>query len=454
MNHLTDEELMLYLVDRTQLVDCERVEAHIESCAECRERLAVELTLEGDLRYREVWNDAERFDVKPPRFGDFLATAKHIERENADAERRLAAIFKSPMPFEKRDIVSDSRFHTAAVVRKLCAEAERLHARSPRRSFEYASRAATIAAGLGESSTVKLLLGIALREEATALRFLGKFKEGLRLLDNAELILTELPGGAYDLAVAWYVRASLLVQFGEPQRTREALVQVRKACDVLTGFADNHRLLRARALEAVCLLHLGQRVEALAADEEVISLARRACDQNLLAYGLMNAADVLTELRELPKAERYHSEALALFDELGITVESVRNEWLLARVSGMRGALRASVESLASSREKLFELGLLDDHALATLDWSEFRLALDEPSGVAEACREIILRYESESMTRNARLALAHLQEALRKQSATPELVREVREYLTLLPRHPDRPFAPSPSALPSQKKY
>jgi hypothetical protein len=119
----------------------------------------------------------------------------------------------------------------------------------------------------------------------------------------------------------------------------------------------------------------------------------------------------------------------------------------------MRGALQVSVESLASSRGRLFELGLLDDHALATLDWCEFRLALDEPTGVAEACRQIILRYESESMTRNARLALAHLQEALRKESATPALVREVRDYLASLPRRPDRPFVPS-SGSSSQKRY
>jgi tetratricopeptide (TPR) repeat protein len=213
-------------------------------------------------------------------------------------------------------------------------------------------------------------------------------------------------------------------------------------------------VLRAKILEAACLLYLSRPVEALAATEEVISRARGEGDRKILVYGLKNAAEMLVELRDLARAETYYSEALALFDELGIVVESARSEWLLARVAGMRGALQSSTEGLAASRAKLFELGLLDDHALATLDWSEFRLALDEPAGVAEACRQIILRYESESMTRNARLALAHLQEALRKENATPSLVREIRDYLALLPRYPHRPFAPSASAHSSQEKH
>ncbi len=452
MNHPTDEELMLYLFDPAQEAGSD-IEAHTAACLECQERVSTEAKLESDLRHRQVWNDVPAFAAKPPRLGEFLDEVKRIEKEDADAAKRLAAILKSPMPFEDRDIVDDPRFKTPGVVRRLCAEAERFHDRSPRRSFEYASRAAAIAAKLGESSEVKLLLGIALREQATALRFLGEFKEALRLLGEAEPILSALPCGAYDLALASYVRASVLVQFDEPQKTREALAHVRKACDVIADYSDDRRLLRAKALEAVCLLHLGQHEESLAADVEVISLARRERDQNLLAYGLMNAAAVLTELQDFSKAERYHSEALALFDELGVTVESVRNEWLLARVMGMRGALQVSVESLAESRRKLFELGLLDDHALATLEWCEFRLALNEPTGVAEACRQIIVRYESESMTRNARLALAHLQETLRKEKATPELVREVRDYLASLPRHPDRAFVPS-SGASSQKTY
>jgi len=54
MNHLTEEELMLYLFDRTRLPDGEAIEAHINGCAECQERVAMENTLEQDLRWSRL----------------------------------------------------------------------------------------------------------------------------------------------------------------------------------------------------------------------------------------------------------------------------------------------------------------------------------------------------------------------------------------------------------------
>ena len=98
---------------------------------------------------------------------------------------------------------------------------------------------------------------------------------------------------------------------------------------------------------------------------------------------------------------------------------------------------------LDTSREALQQLGLRDDHALATLEWAEVRLALNRPHGVAKVCREIFLQFDSEGMTRNARLALAYLHEALASQSATPDLVREIRLYLKALPQKPSAVFAP-----------
>lgn len=450
MTHPSDETLMTYLFDASRLSDRTQVEIHIAECAECRDRLEVESAIERDLRDHRVWRDVEQFQGRPARLNDFLTEARRIEREDGDAARRLAPLFKSPLAFEDAEIVSDPRFHTEGVVRKLCAEAERLHDRRPNLSLEYATAAAEIAKRLDATSASRLsALAIAIREQATALRFLGEFKKALMLLDEAEALLQKIPGGAYDLAVAWYVRSSVLLQLDDADKNREALSLVQRAGSVFEEYADDPRLLRTKILEAVCFLHMDRAADALSADENVIALARAQGDGNLLAYGFKNAAEALVILRNLEKAERYYSEALTLYDELGVLVESARCEWLLARVLGLRGGLQRSAESLEAARLKLWGLGLRDDHALATLDWSEMRLALDRPDDVAEACRQIIVHYESEAMTRNARLALACLHEALRKRQATPRLVREVREYLALLPRYPDRPFVPS-TAVPS----
>jgi tetratricopeptide (TPR) repeat protein len=451
MTHLSDEILMAYLFDASRLSDRTQVEIHIAECEECRDRLTLENAIEGDLRDRRVWGDVEQFQGRPARLDHFLAEARRIEKEDGDAARRLAPLFKSPLAFDDADIVSDRRFHTEGVVRKLCAEAERLHDRRPKLSLEYATAAADIAKKLYGSSASRMpAFATAMREQATALRFLGEFKKALMLLDQAEALFEKMPGGAYDLAVAWYVRSSVLLQLDEVDKNSEALSLVQSASAVFSEYGDDPRLLRAKILEAVCFLHMDRAVDALSADENVMTLARSQGDRNLLAYGFKNAAEALVTLGDLEKAERYYSEALTLYDELGVLVESARCEWLLARVLGMRGDMLKSAESLEVAKLKLLGLGLRDDHALATLDWSEMRLALDRPDGVAEACRQIFVHYESEAMTRNARLALACLHEALRKGQATPRLVRDVREYLALLPRYPDRPFVPSTSAFPS----
>lgn len=450
MTHLSDETLMTYMFDASRLSERTQVEIHIAECEECRDRLTVESAIEGDLRDHRVWGDVEQFQGRPAGLDDFLAEARRFEKEDVDAARRLAPLLKSPLAFDDADIVSDPRFHTEGVVRKLCAEAEGLHDRRPNLSLEYATTAAEIAKRLdGTSASRMSALAIAIREQATALRFLGKFRKALMLLDQAEALFEKMPGGAYDLAVAWYVRSSVLLQLDEVDKNREALSLVQSASAVFSEHGDDRRLLRAKILEAVCFLHMERAADALSADENVMTLARAQGDRNLLAYGFKNAAEALMSLGNLEKAERYYSEALTLYDELGVSVESARCEWLLARVLGMRGALEKSAESLEVAKLRLLGLGLRDDHALATLDWSEMRLVLELPDGVAEACRQIIVHYESEAMMRNARLALACLHEALRKRQATPRLVREVREYLALLPRYPDRPFVPS-TAIPS----
>lgn len=94
-------------------------------------------------------------------------------------------------------------------------------------------------------------------------------------------------------------------------------------------------------------------------------------------------------------------------------------------------------------RGELQSLGLLNDHALATLDWAAAALALGESTGVAEACKDIVIRFESEGMMKNARLALAYMHEALARRTATPALLQQVRTYLEHLPTHPNLAFVP-----------
>lgn len=165
-------------------------------------------------------------------------------------------------------------------------------------------------------------------------------------------------------------------------------------------------------VEAHCLHFAGKEAEAAPAYEAVAVQARAEGNQNILACGLNDAATAYLNLEQFERAERYYVDALVLFDELGLATEKTRVEWSLAIVLVRRGDLATGAERLDAVRGELMRLGLLNDHALATLDWAEARLALGESSGVAEACRSIVIGFESEGMMKNARLALAYVHDA------------------------------------------
>ena len=157
---------------------------------------------------------------------------------------------------------------------------------------------------------------------------------------------------------------------------------------------------------------------------------------------LFRSALRAVDLRQLDGAERYYSEALVLFDELGVPTEKARTMWALGSVAVARGNLEEGAARLDGSRTELARLGLTNDAAQATLEWAEVCLALKKPEGVAAACRDIVIVFNSEGMQRRAKEALTVLHEALTTGKATPELVHRVRLYLEQLPANPSRRFA------------
>jgi tetratricopeptide (TPR) repeat protein len=224
----------------------------------------------------------------------------------------------------------------------------------------------------------------------------------------------------------------------------EAATLARKARKTFSDYGDSSRELSASIVEAWCLLGLHDAPRAARTFEDVITIARRTGDTGMLARGLTNAGYAYMISGELEKPEAYYVEALALFDELGLTTEVARTNWNFATLVLLRGDLLSGCELLDASRAELAGLGLANDAAKATLRWAEARLAIGMCEDVAEACRQIVMIFDSEQMTQRARIALAHLQAALDEGTATDGIVREVREYIENLPWHPDQAFVTS----------
>jgi tetratricopeptide (TPR) repeat protein len=438
--HYDDDELSDYALAPSLDPGREAIEQHVAGCAACRTRLQIAQELEEAFRDEEMWGAVDLLLTRPQRLEAARAEYARIEREGAEAEALLSPLLKSPLRFRGAEIDTDSRFHTASVVRNLCLAAHARHEKQPQFSLAITNAACRIALQLPKSGTERrAVLALAVRERANAFRYLGRFAEGLKSLDDAAKLFDQSPGtDPFDLAIVSYIRATIYLKSG---RAAEGLPLAREAAEVLREYGDRSRELAAVMAEAVCLIYTGHPSKAAETFERVALIARATEQPEILARALQNAGEAYLAASNPEQATPRLIEALALFDNLGLTTERTRSIWKLASARAAEGALHEAAEQLERVRSELAELGLTNDAALATLEWAEVRLALGESSGVAERCAAIAVDFETEGMLRNARIALAYLQEALRSGNATPDVVRHVRAYLTDLPNRPAGAF-------------
>ena len=441
MKHYDEETLSRYGLDRSLVSDSDAIEAHLEECPICRGSFTGLMEIDEAMRDPRTWANVDALRSSAARFDDALALKARIDAEDAAAARLLSPLLRSPLRFRNAAIARNPKAQTAGVVRFLCAAANERHEKRPEFSLELTLCAYDIALALGAkpSTSRRFCMALSLRERANALRYLGRFADAEEALDSAEELFDETPAAdPHDIAIVRLIRATVFV---ESERLEEARLLSRKAARVFREYGDRSRELAALLVEAISLNFEGKIAESARVFEKVAAKARAGGDRKLLARALNDAANAYLDLERFDDAESSFVEALVIFDELDIETEKARVAWSLALVLVRRGDLAAGATRLDAARIELERLKLVNDHALATLDWAWARLALGEASGVAEACKRIVVRFESEGMMQSARMALAHLREALAAGSATPYLVSEIRKYLERLPASPGVPF-------------
>lgn len=442
MKHYDEETLSRYALDRSLVSDGEAIEAHLTECETCHGSFRDLMEIDEAMRDPRTWASVDALRSSPARFEEALALKARIDAEDAAAARLLSPLLRSPLRFRNADIPRNPKAQTAGVVRYLCAAAKERHEKRPEFSLELTLCAHDVALELEKTPSApqqRFCMALSLRERANALRYLGRFADALQALDSAETLFDDDPAaGPHDIAIVWLIRATV---FMESERLEEARLLSRKAAGVLREYGDRSRELAALLVEASCLHFAGRNGEAAKAYERVATKARTEGDRSLLARALNAAANAYLDLERFQDAERSLIDALVVFDELDLATEKARVAWSLALVLVRRGDLAVGVQRLETVRAELEALHLVNDHALATLDWAAARLALGETAGVSEACKRIVMRFESEGMMKSARMALAHLHEALAGGTATPDFVFQVRKYLERLPAHPGVPF-------------
>jgi tetratricopeptide (TPR) repeat protein len=443
MTHYDDDTLSRFALDPILVDAPTSIAAHVTTCDACRGRMEHLREIDAAMGHTETWTHVDALRTRSARLDEALALQARIDEEDRAAERLVARPLSAPIRFRQANLSANPKALQPGVVRYLCAAAHRLHEERPEFSLLIARTAYAIAYKLeqGPQTARRLYMGVSLREAANAFNYLGRFTEALTALNDAEKLFDESPGAdPHDIAIVWLIRATVVTELGRPD---DALTLARRAAEVFRDYGDHVRELSARLVEAHGLYIAGHNVEAAVAYDAIATRAQAEGHRNILACARNDAANAYLNLHEFDTAERNYIDALVLFDELGLATQKARVAWSLALVLVRRGELAKGAERLDTARGELQRLGLLHDHGLATLDWAAARLALGDTAGVAEACKSIVIRFESEGMMRNARLALAYVHEALARKAATPALLQQVRMYLADLPTHPDGAFVP-----------
>lgn len=444
MRHYTEEELADYAFDPRSHAEKAGVEAHLAVCPECRDRLAFVERIDAALREPVAWDVSDDIRSETPPPPDVLRQrARAIDEEAAAARTLLAPLLASSVRFRNGRVEEDPRFRTTGAVAELYRAARDLSERQPTFALLAANAAVSIATKLAVARTLRshLHLGRAHFERGRTLFVIGRYKDAEQSLERAESAYDEDPTTTgWDHAWVWLIRANIYV---ESERMGQGRILAMRAARQFRIFGDPVMYLNARLLLANVLFMEGDHRGSAEASEEIIRITRERHNTLLLARALHNCGEAYLLLREFEKALPLYLEAHAIWDELGVELERIRTKRSLATLDIETGNLDHGIKRLDETCRTFEALSITMDAALARMQLGEALLRAGRPETVPDLLRNVVVSFASEGMMRNARTALAYMNEAIEQNRLSADLVRHVRTYIEQLPFQPNAAFVP-----------
>lgn len=398
---------------------------------------------EDALRTREPWDMADELRLPPPDSSRLRALASKLDADRTAAKALLEPVLTSLSAFTAADVAAAPAFRTPPMVSLLTAAAVELYEREPPFALATATAAVTIAeslAAVNELPTMSLL-GLARIERGKVLFLIGRYREAEEDLRRADEAFDVDPHATeWEHARASLVRANVLA---ETHRFEEAVAEAKGAARAFEAFGDTTRFLAARLLVASVLYMQRDFRAAASVFDDLAEEARQAGDRLHRARALQGAGNCAIELGEHQKAGECFFVALTLWNELGAEVERVRTRWSIGALLRAKGDLDGAIEHIDSARRAFEALGVVNDAALSRLELAEVLLLAEKPEQVPDLLQNVVVRFTSEGIMQNAKIALAYLREAVEAGAIEPHIIRHVRDYLEDLPTNPASVFLP-----------
>jgi len=366
----------------------------------------------------------------PEKISERLAFHRNVIAEEQQATEICDAVLTGPSQWWGNSLRGVEQSQTAGMVTILIQRSEVALRQSPPDALALSELAATIAAQLPPDrypyDHVMKLRGQAMRQQAFVLSCMGRLMEAARIADMAGVLLEQIPIPLIEMARLDLVRSNVARNMGNYDK---AIAYARQAGETYRDFGKRGSWLHAIDYEAAAfysaqnykraleLWHsMGEHAAILTAEQQ----ARR----------LHNIGICASALGDFDEAARSFAAAVEEFERLGLLVNRVKSGYSLGLAMHEAGRHSDAIEVLEKAQNELDALGLEGDAALAALTRVEALFAAGRPEEVPAICRMLVERFARAGNNSAAMTALAYLRETVAYGHATPDSVRQVRDFI------------------------
>jgi len=409
--HLTHEEIEDFLDDDPEARK-RLLLHHLSVCPECFATAGYLLDL-----------------FKTGELEDLSVTAIELAKSRRGAPALWDELRRYPFDRQRAIVADISRFKSWGLAELLCRMSEEEAARNPKRSGEIAELAVAVALALrelepAEKHWLHLLRAYAYAHLANAYRAQGD----LRGADEAFVIACSWWTPAYaDVGdVLGYAARFLAFRASlrrDERRFDEALECIEQALE-----ADAPPELRMRILISKAKLYADRgdfelAVEALKEAEAHVPAGEH--DPRVRLCLAQNRLDYLSKLGRFVEAELALSDVEAVARDLGTPLDTLRLQWIAARIARGLGKTEEAIANLAVLHERLVAEGLCYDAALLALELAVIFAETHEAAETKQWVAAALPTLAALSVEREALAAVSLLSGALEEERLTGALLAQ-----------------------------
>lgn len=332
------------------------------------------------------------------------------------------------------------------ILRRLLSHAERIREEYPSHAYaltrvvvEHARVPVPPSRGAATAAIARKLQAQAWKAHASSLRVLGFHAQARHAIGAALAIYRQDLVSACHIATAEVIEAQILHDQGE---RGEAMQRIRRAAEELLLHGKRAAYVEARMAEAAMHWKAGDRRAARTVWVAAAQLAEQRSDGALMA--LLEYRVGLFELRQKNAAEAMHhfERALQNFDAAGMTREAIEARRHLAGAASACGRFHEAISEYYKVRAMLLAGGAVADCTEVVLDILDLLLRTNRHAEILPLVEHMFDAYRDTNLPNNVLEAWAHARRCATESELTARDVEQFRLYLRILPVDPSARFS------------